>query len=82
MFTFMNQEIESIAKNNDMAQFLRDMESAGIITEYDKQFIGYYSLQHPYRKNFTEVQRFDYLQKLNESLKIRASLPVYSFIEQ
>lgn len=78
MFTFNESEIIDIARNNDLKEFLRDAESSGVLTEEDKRFIGFYSLQTPYSKGFTEVQRFRYLTQLNTALKLRAALPIYS----
>lgn len=78
MFTFYEFEIIDIARNNDLKEFLRDAESSGVLTEEDKRFIGFYSLQTPYIKGFTEVQRFRYLTQLNTALKLRAALPIYS----
>ena len=78
MFTFYESEIIDIARNNDLKEFLRDAESSGVLPEEDKRFIGFYSLQTPYSKGFTEVQRFLYLTQLNTALKLRAALPIYS----
>lgn len=80
MFTFYESEIIDISRNNDLKEFLRDVERCGVLTEEDKRFIGFYALQTPYSKGFTEVQRFRYLTQLNTALKLRASLPVYSVI--
>lgn len=80
MFIFTDEEISNIARNNDLSQFLSDLEDCGELTEEDKRFVGYYALQTPYLKTFNEVQRFNYITQLNQALKLRASLPVYSLI--
>ena len=47
MFVFSNEEIATIAHNNDLPEFLRDADGAGGLSEEDKRFIGYYNLQNP-----------------------------------
>lgn len=79
MFTFLSEEIVEIAHNDDLPQFLRDVDGAGGLSEEDKRFIGYYNLQNPYKNAKNEVQRFDYISQLNEALIKRRDLPIYSF---
>lgn len=79
MFVFTDEEIALTARNNDLQQFLRDVENSGDLSEEDKRFIGYYNLQKPYKEAKTETQRFDYISQLNEALIKRRDLPIYSF---
>ena len=79
MFTFLAEEIVEIAYNDDLPQFLRDVENCGELSTEDKKFIGFFNLKNPYKENKTEVQRFEYLTLLNEALIKRRDLPTYSF---
>lgn len=79
MFTFLAEEIVEIAHNDDLPQFMRDVENSGELSAEDKKFIGFYNLENPYKENKTEVQRFEYLTLLNEALIKRRDLPTYSF---
>lgn len=82
MFLFSDSEIALVAINNDLREYLYDLKNCGEISEEEYRFIGYYSLNNPYKKSFTEVQRYDYIRKMNHVLKMRNSLPIYSFVEE
>lgn len=79
MFVFLPEEIVTIAHENELSQFLSDMENCGELSKEDKKFIGFFNLQNPYKDNKTEVQRYEYLTLLNEALIKRRDLPAYSF---
>lgn len=80
MFLFTDTEMANIAYYNDLSEFLADAKENGEMTEDESKFIGCYSLCNTYSKTFTEVQRFEYIRKLNIALKTRNTLPVYSFV--
>lgn len=55
------------------------MDNSGVLTEEDKRFISHYVLLTPYQSDFNEPQRYVYINRLNEALKYRASMPIYLF---